>query len=135
MTELADRIKGVIDEEPVVLFAASAVEPDTEDGRVRSAGQLLDAPEGREQHVRLPSHRAGERVAARQRVVDGNVVETTPDGLSRGFSVGDQREQVVLGEPFAAAEERKLDHEVDPDDVAAELLDEARDRLHRSPRR
>jgi len=64
----------------VVLLAAAAVESHTEDGRVRGAGELLDAPEGREQHLRFASYRTGERVAARERVVHADVVETTPDG-------------------------------------------------------
>ena len=66
-----------------MLVAAPAVEADAEDGRVRGAGELLDAPEGREQHVRLAPYRAGERVAARERVVHADVVETTPDGDAR----------------------------------------------------
>src|SRR6185437_17039542 len=70
----------LVREESVVLLAAPAVEADAEDGRVRGAGQLLDAPERREQHVGLASHRTGERVAARERVVHADVVETTPDG-------------------------------------------------------
>src|SRR5581483_10588407 len=55
-------------EKPGVLLAATAVEVDAEDGRVCGSWQLLDGPEGRERHVRLPSHGTGERVAARQRV-------------------------------------------------------------------
>ena len=65
-----------------MLVAAGAGESDAEDGRMRGAGQLLDAPEGRERHVRLAPHRTGERVAARERVVHADVVETTPDGES-----------------------------------------------------
>ena len=70
----------LVREEAVVLAAARAVEPHAKDGRVRSAGEPLDAPEGREQHLGLASHRTRERVAARERVVHADVVETTPDG-------------------------------------------------------
>ena len=109
-----------------MLGAAAAVEPDAEHGRVRRTGELLDAPEGREQHVRLAPYRTGERVATREGVVHGHVVEKTPDG-----SVRDERAELVLLESPATAEERELDHEVDTDDGAAELLDETGDRLHR----
>ena len=40
-------------QEAVVLLAAAAVEPHAEDGRMRGTGEPLDAPESREQHVRL----------------------------------------------------------------------------------
>src|SRR4051794_3306396 len=116
----------LVRQEAAVFVTAVAVELHAEDGRMRSTGELLDAPEGREQHVRLAPYRTGERVATREGVVHAHVVETTPDG-----SVRDQREEVVLLEAPAAAEEGKLDHEVDADHRAAQLLDEAGDRLHR----
>ena len=65
--------------QPVVFRSASATETDAEDGWMGGAGELLDAPEGREWHLGLASYGAGERVAARERVVHGDVVETTPD--------------------------------------------------------
>ena len=69
----------LVRQEAVVLLPAAAVESDAEDGRVRRAWELLDAPEGREQHVCLSPHRTGECVTARERVVHADVVETTPD--------------------------------------------------------
>src|SRR5581483_5657871 len=53
----------------------------------------------------------------------------------RRRSVGDQRVQVELGEPVAAAEEAELDDEAGADDVAPELLHEPADRLDRAPGR
>ena len=44
----------------------------------------------------------------------------------------DQRVQITVGEAFAAAEEGQLDEEARADDHAAELTDEAVDRLHRA---
>ena len=49
--------------------------------------------------------------------------------LASRLLVLDERVEVVAGELLAAVEERQLDDEVDADDVAAELLDEPRDRL------
>jgi hypothetical protein len=68
-------------EQAVVFGAAVTVEAHPEDRGVRGSRQLLDAPEGRERDPRLASGWAGERVAARERVVDGEVVETAPDEL------------------------------------------------------
>ena len=64
----------------------------------------------------------------------GDVVETTSDAETRSFRalIRDQREQVVLRQAVAAAEEGELDHEVDADDGAAEVLDQPCDRLHRA---
>jgi hypothetical protein len=66
-------------EQAVVLGAAAAVEPHPEDSRMSGARQPLNAEEGRQRHVRLAPYRTRERVAARQRVVDRDVVETAPD--------------------------------------------------------
>src|SRR2546430_9490392 len=85
-------------QEAVVLLAAAAVEPHAEDGRMRGTAEPLDAPESREQHVRLAPYPTGERVATREGVVHAHVVETTPDGSVRDQdgSVRDQGEEVVL---------------------------------------
>src|SRR5437588_7773062 len=47
----------------------------------------------------------------------------------------DERVLIHAGKPFSAAEERQLDDEAGADDHAAELLDEALDRLDRPARR
>src|SRR6478752_9065619 len=73
----------VVRDEPVVLLPASTVEPDAKDGGVRRAGELLDAAERRQQHVRLAPRGAGEGVTAGERVVHGDVVETTSDEKRR----------------------------------------------------
>src|SRR6202035_15351 len=85
----------VVCDEPVVLGAAAAVESDAEDGWMGGTGESLDGPGGRERDLRLPPHGARKGVAARERIVHADVVETTPDGEA-GVSVGDQRKQVVL---------------------------------------
>ena len=79
-------VEVIVRDEPVVLLPTAAAEADSEDGWMRGAGQLLDASKGRERNLRLPAHGAGERVAARERVVDADVVETTPDGRPLGLS-------------------------------------------------
>src|SRR2546428_11406970 len=57
---------------------------------------------------------------------------TFPKRSVGGRSVMEQRVQVVLAEPVPALEEVELDDERAAADLAAELLDEAGDRLHRA---
>src|SRR5258708_29335480 len=55
--------------------------------------------------------------------------------IGRGASVLQQRVDVVSGEALPSTEERQLDDEAGAANDAAELLDEAGDRLHRPARR
>ena len=73
-------VEVVVGDEAVVLLATAAVEPDAEDRGMRGSRELLDAAEGGEQHVGLAPYGTGKGVAARERVVHADVVETTPDG-------------------------------------------------------
>src|SRR4029077_18858793 len=47
--------------EAVVLAPTAAAEPDPEEGRMRGAGEFLDAHEGRKGHLRLTSDGTGKR--------------------------------------------------------------------------
>src|SRR5919198_4171349 len=60
---------------------------------------------------------------------------TIVSSAMRGSSVGDERVQVHPVQALAAAQERQLDDEARADHLAAELLDELRDRLDRAARR
>src|SRR5437762_13841884 len=55
---------------------------------------------------------------------------TDPERVEKAGSVVEQGVQVVLGKPVSALEEVELDDERAAADLAAELLDEAGDRLH-----
>src|SRR6185312_5190332 len=121
----------VVPDEPVVLVAAGAGEADAVDDRVRGSRQALERAERGEGDTGLTGARTRERVPTGDRVVHVRVVNRPPDGETAESSVFEQREELVLLQPLAAAEEGEVDHEVDPDHLAAELRDEPGDRLDR----
>src|SRR5919197_564197 len=153
----------VMGDETFMLPAARAREQDAKDGRMGGPRQPFEPPERRERDVGLAMCGAREREPPGQRVVhvlfligsaDGetktndaknrvvrlavgqpyNGVTSSPaQALDRRSGV-DERVQLVLRESLAAAEERELDDEAATDDLAAEPLDELRDRLDRSAR-
>src|SRR3954454_6707779 len=106
-------------DEAVVLVAAGAFEADAVDDGMRGAFQPLERPERAQRDATLAHPRTRERVPAGYRVVHAEVVIGMSDGKTLGL-VLHQGEGVAPGEPLAAAEEREVDHEVDPDHLPAE---------------
>src|SRR5919198_4828405 len=65
--------------------------------------------------------------------IGGADAKRDPSAGPTSAFVLDQRENVVALEAVAAVQELKLDHEGEPDDLPAELLDEVDLRLRRPP--
>ena len=67
-------------DEPVVLVAARAGEPDAVDDRMPGSGKRLERAERRERHAALTLARTGEGVPRRQDVVHVEVLIGSSDG-------------------------------------------------------